>query len=259
MTDAGLNVVAIERGPWRDTATDFATGFAQDDLRYHIRHELFLRPAQETMTFRHNVNQTALPIRTWGSFMPPNGVGGGGVHWNAETWRFLPSDFQLRSHLTQRYGEKALPEDMTIQDWGLSYDELEPHYDKFEYLCGTSGIAGNLKGQKQEGGNPFEGPRARDYPTPPQKQPYAPVLFAKAAEEMGHHPFPQPSGNLSQAYRNPLGVTIGPCSYCGFCEWFGCGNYSKASPQTTILPVLMQRDNFEARTECMVTRINLDG
>ena len=23
LTDAGLNVVAIERGPWRDTATDF--------------------------------------------------------------------------------------------------------------------------------------------------------------------------------------------------------------------------------------------
>ena len=259
LTDAGLSVVAIERGPWRDTATDFPPTFAQDELRYHIRQELFLRPAQETMTFRHNVNQTALPIRSWGSFMPPNGVGGGGVHWNAETWRFLPTDFQLRSHLTQRYGDKFLPDDMTIQDWGISYDELEPHYDKFEYLCGTSGLAGNVKGQKQEGGNPFEGPRARDYPTPPQKQPYAPVLFAKAAEEMGYHPFPQPSGNLSQAYRNPLGVTIGPCSYCGFCEWFGCGNYSKASPQTTILPVLMQRKNFEARTQSTVLRINTDG
>ena len=27
---------------------------------------------------------------------------------------------------------------MTIQDWGVTYDELEPHYDAFEYLCGTS-------------------------------------------------------------------------------------------------------------------------
>ncbi len=51
-----------------------------------------------------------LPIRTWGSFMPPNGVGGGGVHWNAETWRFLPSDFQLQTHLTQRYGAGFLPD-----------------------------------------------------------------------------------------------------------------------------------------------------
>jgi gluconate 2-dehydrogenase alpha chain len=259
LTGAGLNVVAIERGPWRDTATDFPVSYAQDELRYHIRHDLFLRPAQETLTFRHNADQTALPIRTWGSFMPPNGVGGGGVHWNAETWRFLPSDFQLRSQITQRYGAKFIPDDMTIHDWGVSYDDLEPHYDRFEYLCGTSGLAGNIKGQKRAGGNPFEGPRARDYPTPPQKQPYGPVLFAKAAQELGYHPFPQPSGNLSQAYRNPHGVTLGPCTYCGFCEWFGCGNYSKASPQTTILPVLMKRDNFTARTQSTVIRINLDS
>ena len=92
--------------------------------------------------------------------MPPNGVGGGGVHWNAETWRFLPSDFVLKTHLTQRYGEKFIPQDCTIQDWGVTYDDLEPHYDQFEYLCGTSGTAGNLKGQVQQGGNPFEGPRS---------------------------------------------------------------------------------------------------
>jgi gluconate 2-dehydrogenase alpha chain len=255
---SGLNVVAIERGPWRDTATDFPPAYAQDELRYHIRHDLFLRPAQVTMTFRNNVSQTALPIRSWGAFMPPNGVGGGGVHWNAETWRFLPSDFQMKTHLTKRYGEKFLPADMTIQDWGISYDELEPYYDKFEYLCGTSGKAGNIKGQIEVGGNPFEGSRAREYPTPPQKQPYGPTLFAQAAKEMGYKPFPQPSGNLSQAYTNPLGVTLGPCTYCGFCEWFGCGNYSKASPQTTILPALVRRPNFEARTQCEVLKINLD-
>ena len=259
MTKAGFNVVAIERGPWRDTATDFPPSYAPDELRYAVQHDLFVRPAQTTLTFRNNPNQTALPIRTWGSFLLPNGVGGAGVHWNAQTWRFLPTDFVLKTHLTQRYGAKFLPADMTIQDWGVTYDELERHFDSFEYLCGTSGTAGNLKGQKQPFGNPFEGPRSRPYPTPAQKQPYGPVLWAEAAKEMGHSPFPQPSGNLSQAYTNPLGVTLGPCTYCGFCERFGCGNYSKASPQTTTLPVLMRRTNFEARTGCEVTRIKLDN
>lgn len=80
LTDEGLDVIAIERGPWRDTATDYPPNYAQDELRYHIRHELFLRPAQNTFTFRNKMDQTALPIRTWGAFMPPNGVGGGGVH-----------------------------------------------------------------------------------------------------------------------------------------------------------------------------------
>ena len=259
LTEAGLDVIAIERGPWRNTATNFAPNYAQDELRYRIRHELFLQPAQTTFTFRNKMDQTALPIRSWGAFMPPNGVGGGGVHWNAETFRFLPSDFTTRTHLTQRYGAKFLPPDMTIQDWGVTYDELEPHYDRFEYLCGTSGTAGNLKGEIQPGGNPFEGPRSRPYPTPAQQQPFSHTLFAKAAAELGYKPFPQPSGNLSQAYTNPLNVRMGPCTYCGFCEWFGCGNYSKASPQTTLLPVLVRKPNFEARDLCEVTRINTDS
>jgi gluconate 2-dehydrogenase alpha chain len=259
LTDAGLDVIAIERGPWRNTAADYPPNYAQDELRYRIRHELFLQPAQTTFTFRNKMSETALPIRNWGAFMPPNGVGGGGVHWNAETWRFLPTDFVVRTHLQQRYGARFLPADMTIQDWGVTYAELEPHYDRFEYLCGTSGQAGNLQGKILSGGNPFEGPRSRPYPNPPQQQPFSHTLFAQAAQQVGYKPFPQPSGNLSRAYRNPLGVRQGPCSYCGFCEWFGCGNYSKASPQTTILPVLVRKPNFTARDQCEVTRINVDA
>ena len=259
LTAEGLEVLALERGPWRDTPTDTPTTYAQDELRYHIRHDLFLRPAQETFTFRNNRTQTALPMRGWGSFMPPNGVGGAGLHWNAQTWRFLPTDFVLRTHLTQRYGTSIIPEDMTIQDWGVTYDELEPYYDRFEYLCGISGTAGNLKGTIQAGGNPFEGPRSRPYPTPAMAQPFGPTLFGKAAAELGYKPFPQPSGNLSAPYTNPLGVSMAPCSYCGYCEWFGCGNYSKATPQTTVIPALLQRPNFELRTECEVARINLDS
>ncbi len=46
MTKAGLRVVAIERGPWRDTATDFPPTYSPDELRYAVRHDIFLRPAQ---------------------------------------------------------------------------------------------------------------------------------------------------------------------------------------------------------------------
>ncbi len=258
LTDHGLEVLAIERGPWRDTATNFPPKWAADELRYAVRNDLFLRPAQETFTLRHNGSETARPIRQFASFLPGNGVGGAGVHWNGQTWRFLPTDFTLKSHLTERYGAAFLPSDMTIQDWGVTYDELEPHYDRFEYLCGTSGTAGNIGGAMQDGGNPFEGPRARPYPTPAQRQNYGPTLFAQTARELGHKPFPQPSSNLSQPYTNPYGVTLGDCTFCGFCERFGCGNYSKASVQTTILPVLMRKSNFEARTECEVMKINLD-
>src|ERR1700710_1784041 len=75
LTEAGLDVVAIERGPWRDTARDFSPAYAQDELRYRLKHELFLRPAQASLTFRNNLDQTALPVRSWGAFMLGNGAG----------------------------------------------------------------------------------------------------------------------------------------------------------------------------------------
>src|SRR5580692_2370203 len=259
LTDQGLEVVAIERGPWRDTATAFNIGYAPDELRYAVRLDLFQRPAQNTVTFRNNDSQTALPIRQFGSFLPGNGVGGAGVHWNGQTWRFQPSDFVIRSHLTERYGANSIPDELSLQDWGTTYDELEPYYDQFEYLAGISGKAGNLNGVIQNGGNPFEGPRKRDYPLPPMKMTYAPTMFAEAARSLGYHPFPSPSANLSAAYTNPLGIKMGQCTYCGFCERFGCANYSKASPQTAVLPVLMRKSNFEARTECEVLKVNLDA
>jgi gluconate 2-dehydrogenase alpha chain len=259
LTDAGLQVLALERGGWRDTSTDFATTFIQDELRYRYRNALFQEPSRETLTFRNNANETALPMRELGSFLPAVGVGGAGIHWNGQNWRFLPSDFKVRSQTTERYGRDKIPAEMTVQDWPLSYDDLEPYYDKWEYLCGISGKAGNVKGAIQPGGNPFEGPRARDFPNPPMAMTYGPVLFEQAAKVIGLSPFPAPSANMSRAYTNPLGVQLGPCTYCGFCEKFACGNYSKASPQTTILPVLMRKANFTLKTESEVTRINLDS
>ena len=256
LTDAGLRVVAIERGPWRDTATDFNIGYMPDELRFAIRRELFLEPAQEAITMRNHADQVALPMRDYGSFLPGAGVGGAGVHWNGYTWRYFPSDFVLKTHLTRRYGAARI-RDLTIEDWGVTYDEIEHCFDRFEYLCGTSGKAGNIGGRIVPGGNPFEGPRTRDYPNPPLTASYAGALFAQAARGLGLHPFSAPAGNLSRPYVNPLGVAMGQCTYCGYCERFGCANYSKASPQTTILPVLMRKPGFEARTGCEILKVNL--
>jgi gluconate 2-dehydrogenase alpha chain len=256
LSGTGLKILALERGPWRDTATDFPVTVDQDELRYMWRHHLFQNVSRDTLTFRNTPDQNALPIRRLGSFLPGEGVGGAGVHWNGQVWRFLPSDFRAKSHNVERYGRGILPDGMTIEDYPVSYDELEDGFDRFEYLCGVSGKAGNIGGAIQAGGNPFEGPRRRDYPNPPLEMTPGPQLFARAAGAKGYKPFPHPAANMSRAYTNPLGLTLGPCTYCGFCEKFGCGNYSKASPQTTILPVLMQKPNFELRTESEVLKID---
>jgi gluconate 2-dehydrogenase alpha chain len=256
---AGYKVVGLERGQPRFTVPQFQSPGVHDELRFDIRKALMQDNTREPVTFRNQGSQVALPVRRWESFLPGTGLGGSMVHWNGQTYRFQANDFQLATRTRERYGKDFLDPDVTIQDWGITYDDLEPHYDRFEYLLGTSGKAGNIKGQIQPGGDPHESPRSREYPTPPQKEHFQGALFRKAASSLGYHPFPQPSSNLSQPYTNPEGLKLNACVFCGFCERFACEHYAKSVPQTVILPVLLADPNFELRTGCQVQRINLDS
>jgi gluconate 2-dehydrogenase alpha chain len=258
LTHANLQVVGLERGAPR-VAGEFVAPQIHDELRYAIHYELAQDLSRETLTFRNDVRGVARPMRSYGSFIPGDGVGGAGVHWNGATWRFLPYDFEIRSRTIARYGAKAIPADCLLQDWGVTYDELEPHFDRFEYTSGISGKAGNIKGATQPGGNPFEGPRQRDYPTPPMAASYAEHLFAETAKQLGYHPFPRPSANLSQRYRNPDGQTLGRCVYCGYCERFGCEMHAKSSPLETVIPTALATGRFDLRPHANVIRVNLDS
>ena len=258
LTKAGLTVVGLERGPDRTPGADFTLPSIRDELRYGRRSEFIQDPSLETVTFRHFGSDSALPMRRWGAFSPGEGVGGAGMHWTGHHWRFLPHDFVLKSQTIARYGRNAIPDYMTIEDWGVSYDELEPHFDRFDKLCGTSGKAGNLRGTIVAGGNPFEGPRSDEYPNPPLTQSLAGEMFEKAARNLGYHPFPMPASNASRACVNSEGLPIGRCEYCGFCTRYGCETNAKASPNVCIMPVLRADPKFELRTRAFASRLIYD-
>lgn len=255
LTEAGYNVVSIEQGPWRWGNPDFAHN--HDSLRYSVRKAMMHDISKESWTWRPNHKAPSLPMRKYGSFHPGKGVGGAAIHWSGMLWRFLPTDFKYRTHYTEKYGEDKLPEDNTIQDWPVTYEELEPYFNAFEVDIGASGQAGNLNGQIIPGGNPFEGPRSQPYPLPPLVQLIPSQMFADAAAELGYHPFPQPAGILSQAYTDPFGNTRSGCLYCGFCTRFGCEVDAKSSPQTTHTPLALQTGRYQIRTNSKVTRINI--
>src|SRR5918911_290692 len=144
LKDSSVKMVGLERGRGRYTVPDFQSPSMHDELQYGVRHGLMQDLGKETVTFRNRPDERALPMRQLGSFLPGTDLGGAGVHWNGQTWRFQAADFVLRSHHERRYGKGFVPEELTIRDWGVTYDDLEPHYDRFEYLCGISGYAGNV-------------------------------------------------------------------------------------------------------------------
>ncbi|MFJ7186663.1 GMC family oxidoreductase [Lysinibacillus xylanilyticus] len=243
---AGLKVVGLERGQKRGTE-DYLT--IHDEYRYAIRYDIMQNLSKETVSFRNNRNMKALPMRQLGSFLLGEGLGGSGTHWNGMTYRFLPYDFQIKTLTDKRYGANKLGPDYLIQDWGLTYDELEPYFDKFEK---TAGISGDDK-------NPFSGKRSNPYPTGPMKMTPMLTQFETAAKKLKLSPYMVPSANLSEVYKNPDGETINACQYCGFCERFGCEYGAKSSAEVTVVPTALKTGNFDLRYNSNVVEILKKG
>ncbi|MEN8698318.1 GMC family oxidoreductase [Bacillus infantis] len=240
----GLKVVGLERGKERGVKDYYAV---HDELRYGIRYELMQDLSKETLTFRNNAKERALPMRQLGSFLLGEGLGGSGVHWNGHTFRFLPYDFEIKSQTVAKYGESKI-KGLQVQDWGITYDELEPYYDTFEKTAGISGEK-----------NPFGGKRSNPYPNPPMKETPLTQRFKDAAKSLGMKPYHMPSANMSQAYENQYGAKMAACQYCAFCERFGCEYGAKADPTVAVIPYAKDTGNFELRTYSNVTEVLHDG
>lgn len=255
LTAAGARVVSLEQGEERWTATHVDFQHNHDALKHMVRKRMMLNLHTESWTWRPNPNAPSLPMRQFGSFHPGDGTGGSGVHWAAETWRFYPTDFRYRSHHIERYGEDKLPEGSNVQDWPLTYEELEPHYTAFEQDIGVSGRAGNLNGHILPGGNPFEGPRSAPYPLPPLQSSLAAQEFMRAADSLGYHAFPQPASILSEGYTGLSGKPRSGCLYCGYCVRYGCEVDAKASALTDHLQLSLATGDHEIRYGSKVTGI----
>lgn len=256
LASAGLRVRSVEQGEERWTATHFQHN--HDGLRYIVRKALLVDLSIETWTWRPNDNVPALPLRMHGSFHPGQGTGGAGVHWSGQLFRYYPHHFRYRSHLVERYGENMLPEGSTLQDWPITWDEIEPHYAQFEIDAGVSGRAGNINGVALPGGNPFEGPRSTPYPLPPFESSVPAMMFRDAVDSLGYHPFPVPAGLLSEAYTGLSGTTRAGCLYCGYCTRHGCEVDAKSSPLTDHLPAALATGNYDILYKSRVTNILLD-
>jgi gluconate 2-dehydrogenase alpha chain len=247
LTEAGINVVGLEAGP-RLGIKEFLAN--DDEIAGSIRNWTG-EPKfnKELPTWRPDAKSPTAPPP-----VPPvpmaNMVGGTSVHYGTQNWRFRADDFTVRSDTIARYGEAALPVGSTTVDWPIGYDELEPYYDQVEYLIGVSGKAGNIKGQKIAGGNPFESPRAREFPLPPLRSFGYGEMVAEAWTSLGYSPFPQPTAILSEEYDGRPA-----CTFCGFCGSFGCWNDAKSSTLVSAIRHAEATGKLEIRPNSRVMKI----
>ncbi len=100
------------------------------------------------------------------------GVGGTTWHWAAATWRLLPSDFRLRS--THGVG----------RDWAISYDDLEPWYQRAELAMGVAG--------PDPAAEDLGSPRSAPYPQKALPLSYMDRQFADRLNSNGFHVVTEP-------------------------------------------------------------------
>jgi choline dehydrogenase-like flavoprotein len=234
---AGLSVVLLERGKWYTSAD-----CRKDDLRNQRTTVLgnAFGPEEEgnprVWVDAHGQPHTAQANE--GVYQNNAAcVGGGTLSYGAQAWRYLPQDFRMRS----TYGA---PPGSSLEDWPITYDDLEPFYEKAEWEIGVSG---------DYSGTPFHGPRKRDLPMPPLPPGKEFSILEPAAKRLGLHPFHIPMARNSVPYNGR-----GPCMRCRWCVGFACEVDAKNGSQNTVIPVALNSGNCELRTECMVKEILCD-
>jgi gluconate 2-dehydrogenase alpha chain len=246
---AGIDVVGLEAGTWLSP-----DDFAPDELRNNVRGwpQAVQKANREIPTHRPSASAPYSPRLAIHPMM--NAVGGTSLHYWAQSWRLNPWDFKVVSETRRRYGASRLPRGSTVEDWPLTLEELEPHYDSVEYELGVSGKAGNLNGTIDRRGNIFEGKRAREYPMPALRGTGFTDMMADAARSLGWHAFPGPAAVNTRAYQTRPG-----CSYHGFCNRGGCHIKAKSSTAVTVIPKAQQTGHLQVVTQATVTTIEVDG
>ncbi len=121
LATAGFSVVVLEQGPYLREKD-----FKHDEFGTVYRSALVNDYKRQPNTVRKTESETAKPMPGVGYGRQ---VGGGSVHFTGNYWRFHESDFHERSLLG------AVP-GATLEDWPITYADLEPYYTKAEYELG---------------------------------------------------------------------------------------------------------------------------
>lgn len=239
LAEAGFSVVILERGKWL-TAYDCR----KDDLRN--QRTTVLGNGAGPDDERHprvvvELDGTERIVRASEPGYHNNAacVGGGTLTYGAMAWRFMEQDFRMRSI----YG---CPEGSTLEDWPITYQDLEPYYEKAAYEIGVSGDVSP---------DPFHAPRRKPLPMPPLSPPTREHEILKAAAlRLGWHPFDIPMLRNSVPYNGRP-----PCMRCRWCVGFVCEVDAKNGTHNTVIPKALATGNCELRTECVAKEILVDS
>ena len=228
LTEKGINVVALEKGPWRQKES-----FGGDELANINRYNLWPDPLADPRTHSKSGGKAELEL-----FCPvPQMVGGGTVHWQGWLPRFTPNDFHLHTIVGDLPGT-------TLVDWPISYDDIEPYYTKVEQAFSVSGLGGK---------NKFEGYRSMDYPCGPMPMSRYAQKFHQGCDNLDWNWFPTPQAALSEPHNGRPKSVIS-----AFAQQHGDPSGTRSSALSVWVPDAIKTGRYELRPNSYVHEITVD-
>lgn len=243
LSKAGHNVLVLEKGPWF-TEEDFY----KDELAC-CRRSVYtpkLKDERHVIEDYDGVNgdgsykwKGTSTEESGNDFWNGNCVGGSSNFMSGFFYRLKPEDFRLKSEFGSIKGAN-------IEDWPISYDELEPYYEKAERLVG---ISGRVKAHK------FQEPRStKDFPYPPTNEHYISQKIDQACDALNYQSLQTPRAVLSQPVMNRRS-----CEYSGYCGSYGCSSGAKGSARAALLDHAVKTGNCTIRPESKVFKLETNA
>lgn len=234
LSNAGYDVVVLEKG--EDYKEE---DFSKDEIGVS-RRDLFTPPLSEQKHIIHEYDDSGTFTRYDGeesnwNFWNGSMVGGSSNLMSGYFHRMKPNDFRLRSV----YGEI---EGANVVDWPISYEDLEPYYEKVERIIGVSGRVSK---------HPFLEPRSSpDFPYPPLETNAISQWFDAACKRLSINAIETPRAILSQD-----ALERKSCYYSNFCGSYGCSSGAKGSARAALL----QKCSAKVISNAFVYRLDESG
>lgn len=234
LTKIGKKVLILEKG-----AIYSEKDFSKDEIAYVRREIVTPNLKDEYHTIEEDIDGTWTKFPTYDtgwSFWNGNILGGSSNFMSGYFHRLKPKDFRLKSE----YGEIK---GTNVENWPISYEDMEKYYTKVESQIGVSGELTKYKHHEPRSEKNYAYPALEVHPIT--------KLFDKACEDLEFTSYKVPRAIISKPKDNRS-----PCYYSNYCGSYPCSSGAKGSSRASLLVDALKTGNLDIKANSFVYKLD---